>query len=208
MALSFSPANQSLMSVISCSQVYAIAFLMTKARVNGRERAEVSLVIWSWHWHTNGILTFFIPPQALYSLATSKYLSYLVAAPDPIIRAQGLLLLTIYALHMPFQENIISLSSWTMRFCIMAQLHLAETEPQPTDADTLLQIQHRRKIFWCAYAIDRAVCSSFDFPTSIPDNHITVAVSTPRFLDTLSCSLNALHGARSSRMSTMIYCSR
>uniref|UniRef100_A0A8H7KCW2 Xylanolytic transcriptional activator regulatory domain-containing protein n=1 Tax=Bionectria ochroleuca TaxID=29856 RepID=A0A8H7KCW2_BIOOC len=133
--------------------VYAIAFLMTKARVNGRDRAE-----------------------ALYSLATSKYLSYLVSAPDPVIRAQGLLLLTIYALHMPFQENIISLSSWTMRFCIMAQLHLAETEPQPTDTDALLQIQHRRKIFWCAYAIDRAVCSSFDFPTSIPDNHITVDI--------------------------------
>jgi hypothetical protein len=44
MALSLSSANQSLMSIILCSQVYAIAFLMTKARVNGRDRAEVSLI--------------------------------------------------------------------------------------------------------------------------------------------------------------------
>lgn len=58
----------------------------------------------------------------------------------------------------------------------MSQLHLAETEPQPVNSDALIQIQHRRRIFWCAYAIDRAVCSSYDFPSSIPDNHITVPV--------------------------------
>ncbi|KAH7176894.1 fungal-specific transcription factor domain-containing protein [Dactylonectria macrodidyma] len=133
--------------------VYAIAYMMTKARINGQMRS-----------------------QALYTLATTKYLPYVVASPDLMIRAQGFLLLTVYALHVPSQENIITLSSWTIRFCIMSQLHLAETEPQPVNRDALIQIQHRRRIFWCAYAIERAVCSSYDFPTSIPDNHITVPV--------------------------------
>ncbi|KAH7006976.1 fungal-specific transcription factor domain-containing protein [Ilyonectria destructans] len=133
--------------------VYAIAFMMTKARINGQMRS-----------------------QAFYTLATTKYLPYVVASANPIIRAQGFLLLTVYALHVPSQENIISLSSWTIRFCIMSQLHLAETEPQPVSSDALIQIQHRRRIFWCAYAIDRAVCSSYDFPSSIPDNHITVPI--------------------------------
>ncbi|KAK9771659.1 putative Fungal-specific transcription factor domain-containing protein [Seiridium cardinale] len=75
--------------------VYSIAFLMTKTRPNGLTKS-----------------------QALYTLATSRYLPYIVQSPDLILRAQGFLLLTIYALHMPSHESIIALSSSTYTFNI------------------------------------------------------------------------------------------
>jgi hypothetical protein len=115
--------------------------------------------------------------QKLHSIATTTYLPQLKANSNPIRRAQGLLLLTIFCLHMSSQENIISLSSMTMRFCIMSQFHLIETEPQMLSRDDYVEIQLRRRVFWCAYAIDRAVCATFDFPCSLPDNNITVPVS-------------------------------
>ncbi|KAK6085192.1 fungal specific transcription factor domain-containing protein [Seiridium cupressi] len=71
-------------------------------------------------------------------------------SPDLILRAQGFLLLTVYALHMPSHESIIALSSSTVRLCVMAQLHLAETEPAPINCDAVVHIQHRRRVFWCA----------------------------------------------------------
>lgn len=138
-------------------KVYAIAFLMTTTRINGPMRS-----------------------QAFYTLATTKYLSYLVAMPDAMVRAQGFLLLTIFALHTPSQDKIIMMSSWMIRYCIKSQLHLAETEPRPTSNEALIHIQHRRRVFWCAYGIDRAVCSSYGLPCSIPDNQITVPVSCHR----------------------------
>ena len=63
-----------------------------------------------------------------------------------------------------------------MRFCIMSQFHLLETEPQMINRDDYVEIQLRRRVFWCAYAIDRAVCATFDFPFSIPDANITAPV--------------------------------
>ncbi|KAJ9137074.1 Transcriptional activator protein acu [Pleurostoma richardsiae] len=131
--------------------VYAIAFLMTKSRINGPTRS-----------------------RTLYALATSKYLPYVMESPSALIRAQGFLLLTLYALHVPSLETIITLSARAIRFCVASQLHLVETEQQPLNSDALMQIQHRRRVFWCAYAMDRVVCSAYDLPCSVSDNHITL----------------------------------
>lgn len=115
--------------------------------------------------------------QKLHATATTTYLPHLKANANSLRRAQGLILLTIYCLHMPSQENIISLSSMTMRFCIMSQFHLIETEPQMLTREDYVEIQLRRRVFWVAYAIDRAVCATFDFPCSLPDDNITAPVS-------------------------------
>ncbi|KIV98845.1 uncharacterized protein PV09_09416 [Verruconis gallopava] len=131
--------------------IYAIGLVMTKSRLDGPTLA-----------------------QKLHATATTMYLPHLKSLSNPLRRAQGLLLLTVYCLHMPSQENIISLSSMTIRFCIMSQFHLLETEPKVLSRDEIIEIQVRRRVFWCAYAIDRAVCSTFDFPCSIPDDNITV----------------------------------
>ncbi|EPE09351.1 transcriptional activator protein acu [Ophiostoma piceae UAMH 11346] len=131
--------------------VYAIAFLMTKSRVNGPTRS-----------------------RDFYILATSKYLPFVLDHRNPLLRAQALLLLTIYALHIPSRDHIIPLSSRAVRFCVENQLHLADSEPEPTDNNALVLIQLRRRIFWCAYAVDRVVCGSHDLPISVADHHITV----------------------------------
>ncbi|RSL52130.1 hypothetical protein CEP53_008184 [Fusarium sp. AF-6] len=137
--------------------VYSIAFLMAKRRINGPMRSEL-----------------------MYNLAISRYFPSLIVAPDPLIRAQGFLLLTVYALHMPSKESIITLSSWTMRFCVMAQLHLADPEPgpepSPVTGEAFIRNQHRRRVFWCAYGIDRAICSTYDLPSCISDSYITVPI--------------------------------
>ena len=64
----------------------------------------------------------------------------------------------------------------------MSQFHLIETEPQMISRDDYVEIQLRRRVFWCAYAIDRAVCATFDFPCSLPDDNITVPVSVAHLL--------------------------
>ena len=56
----------------------------------------------------------------------------------------------------------------------MAQLHLADAEPEPVDAAAKVQIQMRRRVFWSAYALDRAVGTAFDLAFSVPDYQITV----------------------------------
>jgi hypothetical protein len=117
------------------------------------------------------------PQQDFYVLAASRYLPYVLQHPDVLLRAQALLLLTIYALHIPSRDHILALSSRAIRFCVENQLHLADAEPRPTDNSALIQTQLRRRVFWCAYAVDRVVCVSHDLPASIADHHITVPVS-------------------------------
>jgi hypothetical protein len=56
----------------------------------------------------------------------------------------------------------------------MGQLHLANAEPDLVDDATKFQIQMRRRVFWSAYALDRAVGTAFNLPFSIPDYQITV----------------------------------
>ncbi|CAK7232800.1 hypothetical protein SCUCBS95973_008379 [Sporothrix curviconia] len=109
-----------------------------------------------------------------YHLATTRYLPHVLETSDDLIRAQAYLLLTVYALHMTSREAIVALSSCSIRFCVAARLHLKEEEPKPVTPETLIQIQHRRRIFWCAYAIDRSICSVYDLPVSVADHHITV----------------------------------
>ncbi|KAF2733970.1 hypothetical protein EJ04DRAFT_467568 [Polyplosphaeria fusca] len=93
--------------------------------------------------------------------------------PDQILHTQAYLLLAMHALHQSSTERIISLASTTIRYCVQQQLHLFETEPDVVDHTTQLDIQIRRRCFWCAYKLDRLVMMTFDLPPSIPDAMIT-----------------------------------
>jgi hypothetical protein len=112
--------------------------------------------------------------QAFYRVAVTRYLSHVFAQPDRLLHIQAYLLLAMHAIYTPSTERIISIASATMRYCVMGQLHLANAEPEPIDAATKFQIQMRRRVFWSAYALDRAVGTAFDLPFSIPDYQITV----------------------------------
>ncbi|KAI0017117.1 fungal-specific transcription factor domain-containing protein [Xylariomycetidae sp. FL0641] len=112
--------------------------------------------------------------QAFYRLAVTKHLSHVFAQPDRLLHIQAYLLLAMHALYSPSTERIISIASATMRYCVMSQLHLANAEPDSPNAPAKVQIQMRRRVFWSAYALDRAVGTMFDLPFSIPDYQITV----------------------------------
>ncbi|KAH8651413.1 fungal-specific transcription factor domain-containing protein [Xylariales sp. PMI_506] len=109
-------------------------------------------------------------------LAVTRYLSHVFAQPDRLLHIQAYLLLAMHALYSPSTERIVSIASATMRYCVLAQLHLASAEPDLVDAETKIQVQTRRRVFWSAYALDRAVGTMFDLPFSIPDYQITVRV--------------------------------
>ncbi|KAJ6173536.1 hypothetical protein N7485_006348, partial [Penicillium canescens] len=113
--------------------------------------------------------------QSLYNTAM-KYLAYVFAQPDPILHAQAYLLLTLHALHSPSSQMIVTMVSATMRYCVMAQLHLAESEPKVLNPVFSLEVQTRRRVFWSAYALDRLISWIYHIPNNISDEHISVAL--------------------------------
>ncbi|KAH9227716.1 hypothetical protein K456DRAFT_1848172, partial [Colletotrichum gloeosporioides 23] len=112
--------------------------------------------------------------QAFYRTAVTKYLSHVFAQPDRLLHIQAYLLLAMHAIYSPSTERIISIASATMRYCVMAQLHRADAEPPPLSVQAKIDTQMRRRVFWSAYTLDRAVGTMFDLPFSVPDYQITV----------------------------------
>ncbi|OQE43569.1 hypothetical protein PENCOP_c003G05946 [Penicillium coprophilum] len=111
--------------------------------------------------------------QSLYNTAM-QYLAHVFAQPDPVLHAQAYLLLTLHALHSPSSHTIVTIVSAMMRYCVMAQLHLAESEPVVPNPAFSLKIQTRRRVFWSAYALDRFTSWIYHIPNNIIDEHISV----------------------------------
>ncbi|OQE09756.1 hypothetical protein PENVUL_c005G03550 [Penicillium vulpinum] len=111
--------------------------------------------------------------QSLYNSAM-EYLAHVFAQPDSVLHAQAYLLLTLHALHSPSSHMIVTIVSAMMRYCVMAQLHLAESEPQVLNPAFSLEVQTRRRVFWSAYALDRFISWIYHIPNNIIDEHISV----------------------------------
>ncbi|KAF2448073.1 hypothetical protein P171DRAFT_405893 [Karstenula rhodostoma CBS 690.94] len=136
-----------------CNLVYAIGLLLSS---NGHARTSR------------------YGQQDYYDAAVTHQLSAVFAQSDRLLHIQAHLLLSMHALFSPSTEGVISAASTTMRFCVMAQLHLADAEPPSTDIASKVLIQMRRRIFWSAYTLDRTVSAVFDIPFCIPDSQVTV----------------------------------
>ncbi|KAJ5449145.1 hypothetical protein N7445_003966 [Penicillium cf. griseofulvum] len=111
--------------------------------------------------------------QSLYNTAM-QYLTYVFAQPNSVLHAQAYLLLTLHALHSPSSHMIVTIVSAMMRYCVMAELHLAGSEPVVPNPAFSLEIQTRRRVFWSAYALDRFVSWIYHIPNNIIDEHISV----------------------------------
>lgn len=111
--------------------------------------------------------------QSFYQVAVTRYLPHILAQPDRLLHIQAYLLLAMHALYSTSSENLISLVSLAMRYCVVAQLHLASPEYELVDVSSSILAQIRRRIFWSAYALDRVVSAAFDLPFSIADELIT-----------------------------------
>ncbi|KXJ88953.1 hypothetical protein Micbo1qcDRAFT_235373 [Microdochium bolleyi] len=109
-----------------------------------------------------------------YRLAVTRHLATVLEQTDRLLHVQAYLVLAMHAVYSPSTERIITLASAAMRACVMAQLHCAAAEPEPSDVAARVRIQMRRRVFWCAYKLDRTVGATFHLPCAVSDSHITV----------------------------------
>jgi hypothetical protein len=112
--------------------------------------------------------------EDFYSKAVNQYLAYVSRQPDQLLHIQAYLIIAMHAIYSPSTERIITITSAAMRYCVMAQLHCGSAEPAPVDVTTRIRIQLRRRIFWCAYKLNRTVGGTYHLPMSIPDSQISV----------------------------------
>lgn len=91
--------------------------------------------------------------------------------PSDLAGLQITLLILQYATINPRRANVWILSGAAMRSCLELGLH---REPPKSSSLDPLTLDLRRRVFWCAYGMDRAVCSALQRPLSIPDPAISV----------------------------------
>lgn len=94
--------------------------------------------------------------------AAYKYLDGLLAMDD-IKCIQGLLLLSVYGLIEPRAVNVWHTTGLAMRTAIdLGMSHMITSE----NVD-LLESEMRKRVFWCAYVMERSVCFALGRPMSI-----------------------------------------
>ena len=98
-----------------------------------------------------------------------QHLSDKAKTPSDLAGIQVTLLVLQYASINPRLANVWMLTGAAMRACLELGLHREPPEALRFDQLTL---DLRRRLFWCAYNFDRAICSALQRPLSIPDQSI------------------------------------
>jgi len=88
---------------------------------------------------------------------------------------QALLLLLQYTFLNPSAANLWFLSGFVIQACIDLGLH--RELPEELHEDALVR-DMRRRLFWCAYEMDVAVCAGLLRPLGILNKHISVSFPT------------------------------
>ncbi|OCF31426.1 hypothetical protein I316_06828 [Kwoniella heveanensis BCC8398] len=131
-------------------------------------------------------------PSAIdyYTAATSFYLEDLIAA-DNLATIQGLLLLTGFALSDPRAVSLWHVTGLTIRMCIDHRLHqVPQIALNESDG---LHTELKRRIFWCAFALDRSVSIALNQPLALPTEQITTAL--PILIDDPASAQNGAPGS-------------
>ena len=98
-----------------------------------------------------------------------QHLSDKAKTPSDLAGIQVSLMVLQYASINPRLANVWMLTGAAMRACLELGLH---REPPEALLFDQLTLDLRRRIFWCAYNFDRAICSALQRPLSIPDQSI------------------------------------
>ncbi|KAL9108685.1 MAG: hypothetical protein Q9227_006631 [Pyrenula ochraceoflavens] len=107
-----------------------------------------------------------------------RHLNIRSHVPSDLAGLQATLLILQYATINPRFANVWILSGAAMRSCLELGLH--RDPPNASELDPL-SLDLRRRVFWCAYGMDRCVCAALQRPLSIPDPAISVEL--PSVLD-------------------------
>ncbi|KAK6360621.1 Fungal specific transcription factor [Orbilia blumenaviensis] len=104
--------------------------------------------------------------------AAMKYIDTIFTARDKLDTLKGVLLLALYSLMRPAVPGVWYVVGSALRICIDLGLHQEPTHASQVMSE--LTIDTRRRLFWCAYSLDRQVCVYLGRPFGISDDAIKV----------------------------------
>lgn len=110
-------------------------------------------------------------PESFHATAM-KYFENIFATPNRHDTLKGVLLLALYSLMRPAVPGVWYVVGSALRICIDLGLH--QETPQVLRSLDALTIDERRRLFWCAYSLDRQVCVYLGRPFGISDDAIKV----------------------------------
>ncbi|KAK6528015.1 Fungal specific transcription factor [Arthrobotrys megalospora] len=110
-------------------------------------------------------------PEQFHATAM-KYIDTIFSAPNRLDTLKGVLLLALYSLMRPAVPGVWYVVGSALRICIDLGLH--QETPQVLRVLDALTIDTRRRLFWCAYSLDRQVCVYLGRPFGISDDAIKV----------------------------------
>ncbi|KAF3914858.1 hypothetical protein ABW20_dc0105280 [Dactylellina cionopaga] len=121
--------------------------------------------------------------------AAMKYIDTIFSAPNRLDTLKGVLLLALYSLMRPAVPGVWYVVGSALRICIDLGLH--QETPQVLRVLDALTIDERRRLFWCAYSLDRQVCVYLGRPFGISDD--AVKVPFPEDIDDSLISEYGIH---------------
>lgn len=98
-------------------------------------------------------------------LTAMQYYRVVISSPDRLEALQGVLLLGLYSVMRPAYPGIWHVVGTAMRMCQELGLH---NERRNTKSETATRDLCRR-LFWCAYSLDRQISVYLGRPPGIPD---------------------------------------
>ncbi|KAK6543056.1 Fungal specific transcription factor [Orbilia ellipsospora] len=104
--------------------------------------------------------------------AAMKYIDTIFSAQNRLDTLKGVLLLALYSLMRPAIPGVWYVVGSALRICIDLGLH--QETPQVLRVLDALTIDERRRLFWCAYSLDRQVCVYLGRPFGISDDALKV----------------------------------
>lgn len=117
-----------------------------------------------------------------HKLEAMKFIDSIYSSPDRLECLQGLLLLTLFSLMRPSTPGIWYVLGTSLRLCVDLGLHTEKLNNQFTP----FVKDMRRRLFWCAYSLDRQVCVYLGRPFGIPEE----SISTKFPVDLDDCLIN------------------
>ena len=110
--------------------------------------------------------------------AAFQYIEQILSSDDQLETLQGILLLSQYSIMRPSVPGVWYVLGYALRFCVDLGLH---DEIHKNENWCAFVKDKRRRLFWCAYALDRQICFYLKRPVGIPEYSITT--SFPSTLD-------------------------
>ncbi|KIW00320.1 uncharacterized protein PV09_08207 [Verruconis gallopava] len=103
--------------------------------------------------------------------ARAMALVYMPSERPQLQLVETYLLLSFYAASMNRRHTSITLAGYAVRLCVILGLHIDISEMQMRDPALR---EHRCRLWWTAYRLDRAWCSRIGWPPSIPDESVEI----------------------------------